>query len=284
MNERDPVYGTFKNSWEVGPGVGPADQIQAGVNQWDNTFSAGAKVQQDRINRGLDPFTGQPPMPYRLPGPLEQAIGSMLKWALLLPLLLLAAAVVLALALAGLRAAVRGVDPAGLARSVASDLSPPRKLSPPTAYLTEREIAAAAKGPALFQALAKRSKAVNVNAGAYLCALDPQCARKAWEEGGNQLLSRAQGLVLDHARKGKASAAVDLCLLPLWTNRVQPVQYATYSCEWAAEETRSAEVAEIARTLRSPTFAIRAKLAEGSYFADCIRGWRDGTCTILKMD
>lgn len=284
--ERDPVYGHFKEPWRVGPGIGEADQVAAGVNRWDSAFGAGQKVRQMRIARGLDPLTGLAPLPpgaYASDGSGAEVVYQLIKWAILGPMTLAFAAALLYLVLVAAASGIRGSDPGALTRELPSKLSPPRTLAPPSTYLSAKEAGSAPKGGPLFASLESQRPAPAAKAGAYLCALDSECARRAWRQSGNRLLWRAQAFLLEQAKKGKAQAAVDLCLLPLRTNRAQPLRAAVHSCRWAAKETGSPDAKSILAAFEAPFWGARAKLAEGYYFFDCVKDWTS-ICSAFETD
>lgn len=173
------LHGTYANNWE---------QSQAGVNRYDNPFTADQKVRYERTLRGLDPNTGGIKYDYVpvggysggsysgggtsvfRPEPLtpEQQearskelreenerlgrwLGALARWLFVYPIVGLAA---FFLTWGGLRAAdsawMNASPDGGLARMALAKTFPGAELPPVSAFATAKEISAAMTPEALF--------------------------------------------------------------------------------------------------------------------------------------
>ena len=226
------------------------EQQAAGVSYQDDALSAGLRVRNMRMMSGLDEFTGQP-LPTRAyssagcsdgsvrsseDGQCGKLLWTTFKWTVLWPTALFCAGAGLVVAAAWSNNAWRDSGPGrGLSAVALRAIAPSARLAPPSNYLTPQEMARAKSLDAILKAgEAKRLERRGL-ASSYLCQVNAFCARDAELRSGVFVGMQAAKFLLSEARRGKADAARDACLLPLLTEaRVQPLLLSTLSCRDAA--------------------------------------------------
>lgn len=242
MSYYDDPSRTEGGQFYSNPTANVYEQANAGVNWNDSPMTASFKVQNQRSAMGLDPYTGGPKMPdisttyngggYSRSGSsgssdppgegqILQILGSLFMWVVVGPAAIFAA-------LGGLLYGARALEGPKLAEHGSSMEFSSYKLSPPSTYLTAKELATPIDPKALLARFHEplpskkvdpsrlHSKAIIVEA--YRCQTQLGCRQemaKLDAVAADNLPYVAAGFFVPLIAKGDERAARDMCILPL---------------------------------------------------------------------